>query len=310
MKKQIKIFVIAAFALLCGSNVIAQDLSQAGELYNNAATALNEGNSQVALDGFKQALAAAEALGEEGAALATDCKNIIPKIYIQLGKEAASNKDMDKAAELLGQANKLATEYGQPEVAASAKETLTQVLIADGNSLLNEKKYAEAIASYTKATELDPANGVAYLRIGMCKGASGDEQGAIEAYNKAAENGQEANAKKQMGNIYAKKAVACYKAKDNQGAVDAAVKASEYGNSAAAKVGGICAFNLKKNDQAISLLEPLAGPDAKTNDVKYYLARAYEAKGNNAKACTYYKAVASDAKYKAFADSKIGTLCK
>ena len=48
MKKQIKIFVIAAFALLCGSNVIAQDLSQAGELYNNAATALNEGNSQVA----------------------------------------------------------------------------------------------------------------------------------------------------------------------------------------------------------------------------------------------------------------------
>ena len=57
-------------------------------------------------------------------------------------------------------------------------------------------------------------------------------------------------------------------------------------------------------------LEPLATDDAKTNVVKYYLARAYEAKGNNAKACTYYKAVASDAKYKAYADSKVASLCK
>ncbi len=310
MKKTIKLFVVAAFALFIGSNAIAQDLSQAGELYNNAATALNEGNSQVALDGFKQALAAAEALGEEGATLASDCKAIIPKLYVQLGKEAASTKDMDKAIELIGQAQKLATEYGQAETAENAKETLVQVLIADGNSLLNEKKYAEAIASYTKATEIDPTNGLAYLRIGMCKGATGDEDGAIEAYTKAAENGQEANAKEKMGNLYAKKAVACYKAKDNQGAVDAAVKASEYGNSAAAKVGGICAFNLKKNDQAISLLEPLAGPDAKTNDVKYYLARAYEAKGNNAKACEYYKQITSDKNFGAYATSKVGSLCK
>ncbi|MDO4735412.1 MAG: tetratricopeptide repeat protein [Bacteroidia bacterium] len=310
MKKAIKFFAIAAFALFIGSNAYAQDLSQAGELYNNAATALNEGNSQAALDGFNQALAAAEALGEEGAELSNNCKNIIPKLYIQLGKEAASTEDMAKAAELLGKAHSLATEWGKAEEANDAKETLVQVYIAGGNSLLNEKKYDEAIASYTKATEVDPANGLAYLRIGMCEGAKGNTDGAIEAYTKASENGEEANAKKQMGNLYAKKAVACYKAKDNQGAVDAAVKASEYGNSAAAKIGGICAFNLKKNDQAISLLEPLADETAKTNDVKYYLARAYEAKANNAKACTYYKAIASDAKYKAYADSKVASLCK
>lgn len=306
MKKIVKIFAATLFALTICVAANAQDLTQAAEMYTNAATALNEGNNAVALEGFEKALAAAEALGEEGATLATDCKNIIPKIYLQLGKEAANAKDMDKAIELLAKAQKLATDYGQPEVAADAKDLVPQIYIADGNALLNEKKYAEAAVEYQKALDLDGENGVAWLRLGMAKGAVNDTEGAIAAYTKAAEFGQKANADKQMGNIYAKVAQNAYKAKDHAATLENVLKANEYGNAKLNLYGGMAAFNLKKYDQAITLLES----NASNVNAKYYLARAYEAKGNNAKACEYYKQITSDKNFGAYATSKVGTLCK
>lgn len=305
MKKIAKLFAAATLALSVCIAANAQDLTQATELYNAAATALNEGNDAGALENFQKALSMAEALGEEGAALATDCKNIIPKLYLQMGKEAANAKDMDKAVELLAQAQKLATEYGQAEVAADAKDLVPQIYIMDGNNLLNEKKFAEAAVEYQKAIDLNGENGMAWLRLGMCKANTGDNEGAIAAYTKAAEFGQKANADKQLGNVYAKAAQAAYKAKDNAGTLENVLKANEYGFTKLNIYGGMAAFNLKKYDQAISLLEG----DTSVN-AKYYLARAYEAKGNNAKACEYYKQITSDKNFGAYATSKVGALCK
>lgn len=305
MKKIAKLFAAAVLAITVCTAANAQDLAQATELYNAAATALNEGNEAGALENFQKALTMAEGLGEEGAALAGDCKNIIPNLVLKMGKDAANAKDMDKAIEYLAQAQKLATEYGKPEVAEEAKDLVPQIYIADGNALLNEKKFAEAAAEYQKAIDLNGENGVAWLRLGMCKANTGDVEGAVAAYAKASEFGQKANADKQLGNIYLKAAVAAYKAKNHAATLENVLKASEYGNTKANIYGGMAAFNLKKYDQAISLLEG----DASVN-AKYYLARAYEAKGNNAKACEFYKQITSDKNFGAYATSKVGTLCK
>ena len=178
MKKLAKLFAATALALVVCVAANAQDLTQAGELYNNAATALNEGNEAAALEGFQKALSMASALGDEGAELANDCKNIIPKLLLKLGKEAANAKDMDKAIELLAQAQKLGAEYGQAELADEAKNLVPQLYIADANALLNEKKFAEAAAMYQKALDLDGENGVAWLRLGMSKANSADTEGA------------------------------------------------------------------------------------------------------------------------------------
>jgi len=305
MKKIAKFFAVTALSLVVCVAANAQDLTQAAELFNNAAEALKGDDKATALDNFKKALSMAEALGEEGAALATDCKNIIPNILLSLGKEAANAKDMDKAIEYLAQAQKLATEYGQAEIAQDAKDLVPQIYIADGNALLNEKKFAEAAAEYQKALDLNGENGVAWLRLGMCKANTGDTEGAIAAFAKAGEFGQKANADKQAGNIYLKAAVAAYKAKNNAATLENVLKANEYGVKTANIYGGMAAFNLKKYDNCISLLEGDAAVNA-----KYYLARAYEAKGNNAKACEYYKQITSDKNFGAYATSKVGSLCK
>lgn len=305
MKKIAKFFAVMAVALSFSLSASAQDMAQATEMFNAAIEAFGNGDAAAALDGFQKALAAAESLGEEGAVLATDCKNVIPKVYVKLGKDAFNAKDFTKAVEFLTTAEKLATEAAQEETVADVKEVMPQVYLGAGNALLNEKKFAEAAAEYQKAIDLNGENGVAWLRLGMCKSNSGDVEGAVAAFAKASEFGQKAAADKQLGNIYGKAAQAAYKAKNFAGTLENVLKANEYGFTKLNVYGGMAAFNLKKYDQCISLLEG----DSSTN-AKYYLARAYEAKGDNAKACENYKAIATDKNFGAYATSKVGTLCK
>ena len=170
---------------------------------------------------------------------------------------------------------------------------------------MNEKKFAEAAVEYQKALDLDGENGVAWLRLGMSKANTNDTEGALAAYTKAAEFGQKAAADKQIGTIYLKAAVAAYKAKNYAATLENVLKSNEYGVKTANLYGGMAAFNLKKYDQAISLLEGEGSTNA-----SYYLARTYEATGNNAKACEYYKKITSDKNFGAYATSKVGTLCK
>ena len=307
MKKLSKFFIMALAAMFVFANTYAQDLGEATEVYNGAATALNEDKAAEALAGFQKALSMAEALGEEGAQIVNDCKGIIPKIMIKLGKEAAVAKDFDGAATNLKNAMAKATEWGDAATAADAKETLVLIYIQEGNGLLNEKKYAEAVAEYEKALAEDADNGMANLRLGMCKAQLGDAAAAIAAFEKAMVQGQEANAKKQLVNVYVKVANNNLRAKDLQGAFDNAKKALEYGeNPNAYMIGGTAAVSLKKWNDAIELLSK-AKPNANVN---YNLARSYEAVGNNAKACEYYKLIANDAKLGDFAKSKVTALCK
>lgn len=307
MRKLGKFLAMVLVSMSVLANAHAQDLSEATEIYNNAATALNENKDSEALAGFQKALSLAEAAGEAGAQMASDCKGIIPKILIKIGKEAANAKDLDGALANLKEAAAKATEYGDAETAKEAKELIPLIFITDGNSLLNEKKYAEAIVEYEKAIAEDPENGMAYLRIGMCKAQLGDADAAVAAFEKAASFGQQANANKQLMNVYVKKMVATYKAKNNAATLENALKALEYGeNPNAYKIGGMAAVALKKYDQGIDLLAK-AKADASVN---YNLARAYEAKANNAKACEYYKLITADKNYGAYATAKVAALCK
>ena len=121
MKKIAKILAVMAVALSFSLSASAQDMAQATEMYNAAIEAYGNGDATAALEGFQKALSAAEALGEEGAALVNDCKNVIPKVYLKLGKDAFNAKDFAKALECLANAEKLATETAQEEVAADAE---------------------------------------------------------------------------------------------------------------------------------------------------------------------------------------------
>ena len=295
-----KIFATLLIALCTWGIAAAQDLEKATETYNNAAAAI-ESNKAEAITLFEQALDMAEQLGDEGAEIATQCKGILPKLYISLGKELVNEKNLEGAIEKFNKAIEAGEKYGDAEVAEEAKGLIPQILMADANQALNAKDYEGAVAGYQKVIDADPANGQAHLRKGQALAALGKADDAIKAFELASENGQEEAAAKQLSNIYVKKAVACQKAKDNKGMLENAQKSIQYvDNANAQKMIGLAAKELKQYKVAAEAFEAYMSmkPDAKTKEpqIVYYLGDCLVKAGDNAKACGYFKIIAQDAK--------------
>ena len=296
-----KIFLMLVAAAMTALTVSAQDINQATENYNNGAMELQMGNKDAALGYFQTALTMAEALGDEGAEIAANCKNTIPALMASIGKDLVKAEDFTNAIEQLKKAAEVAEAYGNAEVVDDVKTLIPQVLMSQAGNLLNAKDFANAAAIYQQVVDADPANGMAALRLGMALGSLGKTAEAEAAYLQAAENGQEANAKKQLSNMFVKKAAALLKAKNYQGAVDAALKGNEYlENATAMKVAGTAASQLKKNEDAIKYLEKYLelSPNAKDAvQMKYTIAATAQTMGNNAKAKEYYQQIVSDPKF-------------
>ena len=296
-----KIFLMLVAAAMTALTVSAQDINQATENYNNGAMELQMGNKDAALGYFQTALTMAEALGDEGAEIAANCKNTIPALMASIGKDLVKAEDFTNAIEQLKKAAEVAEAYGNAEVVDDVKTLIPQVLMSQAGNLLNAKDFAGAAAIYQQVVDADPANGMAALRLGMALGSLGKAAEAEVAYLQAAENGQEANAKKQLSNMFVKQAAALLKAKNYQGAVDAALKGNEYlENATAMKVAGTAASQLKKNEDAIKYLEKYLelSPNAKDAvQMKYTIAATAQTMGNNAKAKEYYQQIVSDPKF-------------
>ncbi len=296
-----KIFLMLVAAAMTALTVSAQDINQATENYNNGAMELQMGNKDAALGYFQTALTMAEALGDEGAEIAANCKNTIPALMASIGKDLVKAEDFTNAIEQLKKAAEVAEAYGNAEVVDDVKTLIPQVLMSQAGNLLNGKDFAGAAAIYQQVVDADPANGMAALRLGMALGSLGKTAEAEAAYLQAAENGQEANAKKQLSNMFVKQAAALLKAKNYQGAVDAALKGNDYlENATAMKVAGTAASQLKKNEDAIKYLEKYLelSPNAKDAvQMKYTIAATAQTMGNNAKAKEYYQQIVNDPKF-------------
>ena len=296
-----KIFLMLVAAAMTALTVSAQDIAQATENYNNGAMELQMGNNDAALNYFQTALTMAEALGEEGAEVATNCKNAIPVLMVSIAKDLIKAENFDGAIEQLNKAIEVAESYGNADAAEDAKTLVPQVLMSKAGDMLNAKNFAGAAETYQQVVAADTTNGMAALRLGMALGALGKNAEAENAYLLAARHGQEKNAMKQLSSTYVKQAAAFLKVKKYQEAVDAALKSNEYQeNATAMKVAGTAASQLKKNEDAIKYLEKYLelSPNAKDAvQMKYTIAATAQTMGNNAKAKEYYQQIVSDPKF-------------
>ena len=307
-----KIFLFFAAAFMAVGVASAQDINKAIELANNGNEAFQLGEYQLALDAFKQSLAIAEGLGEAGAEHAGTCKTAICTIYLANAKNLLKAGDYDGALAKLNETVTTAEGYGATETVSEAQELIPNVYMAQGNAALKAKDMASAVAAYTKVTELNPANGDAYLRLGRAFASTGKVNEAVAAYEKAAANGEEADAKKQLSNLYLKLAQAAAKAKDNKGTIDNALKANEYlENANAYKLAASAAQKMGNNAQCIEFYEKYLAvkPNAKdAAGVTFTIAALYQQMGNKAKAIENYTKVASDPQYGAGAQEQLKVL--
>lgn len=304
-----KVLTTLFLSLFFFSASYAQDMESATNLYNTGAMALNEGNIAEALSNFEQALEQAVVIGPEAEELKSNCQNTIPKLYLQLGKEAVNAKDLDGGLEKIKTAIAKAEEFGLADVAEEGKALIPQVMLAEGNNKLNAGDFAGAAADYKKVVEFDPTNGMAYFRLGQASLRINDEATAVDAFNKACEYGQEKNAKKALSTHYLKQAAAAVKAKKYDDAIAAANKSNEVmPNAQAYSICGKAAIAAKKYDEAIAAFESYVSMSPNARDINqtfYQLATAYEAKGNKEKACGYYSQIMSDPTLGEYATHKV-----
>ena len=309
-----RIFLLFAAAVMSVGMASAQDINKAIEAANSGNEAFQMGEYQLAIDAFKNSLAIAEGLGEQGAEHAGTCKTAICNIYLAFAKNLIKSSDFDGALVKLEETISVANGYGATDTAEEANKLIPQVYMQKGNTALKAKDMAGAIAAYTKVVELDPTNGDAYLRIGRAYAASGKLEEAVAAYETAATNGEEADAKKQLSTLFLKKAQASLKAGANQEVIDYALKANSYlENANAYKLAASAAQKLKNNAQCIEFYEKYLEikPNAKdAAGVTFTIAALYQQLGNNAKAIENYEKVASDPQFGPGAQEQLKVLKK
>nr|AIF26491.1 hypothetical protein [uncultured bacterium fosmid pJB28H11] len=303
-----KIIAVIVSVVLAAGFVHAQDLEEVTNLFNEAATALNNGDKTAALDQFNKVLELATALGDEGNDIASNCKTTIPKIVLSIAKDLVKAEDYDNAVTKL----KEAAAFEDADVASEANELIPQVIKQKGASLLKDKDYAGAAEVFKGIVAENPEDGASALRLGQALNALGNSDEAIAAFEKAAANGQEGTANKQISNIYLKKAAASLKEKAYADAVASAVKACDYAeNSQAWQIAGQASQLAGKNADAINYFEKYleAAPSAKNaGQIAYTIGALYQTNKNNDKAKEYYTKALSDPKYGAEAKKLLDAL--
>ena len=302
MKRITKLFLTAAVVLFAGS-VFAQDMTQAGELYQKATEAYQAGNEMEAVKNFKEALKIAEAAGDEGIEMAQGCKDMIPQILIAAAGKMVADKDYAKAEETYTDALNCAKAYGNEGVAKNAQTKLAQIPLQQGNDAYNAGKIDEAIPLFQKAIERDADNPKAYLLLGMAYNKASKDSEAEVALLKAKELG-DAHAEKVLMGMLVSGANDAMKAKKFSDAISIAEKALAIApNPTASLIAGMSAYQAKNWNKAITHL--VNAPASAQNT--YILASCYENAGKKAQACATYKKV-NDAKFGPTAKQKIAKL--
>ena len=296
MKKIIS--TLAALALAAGY-VGAQDLTEITEMYNSGAEAIAAGDKEGALKSFEQAYELAAALGEEGAEIAENCKNVIPELNLSIAKSLVNDTKYTEAIDRIKTTISVAEKFANADILAEAKDLMPKVVMQNASVLLNAKKYAEAAEAYKEVLYGDPANGLAAFRLGLALTGAGKTEEAKAALQTAAENGQQAQAYKQLANLFLKEAAADPKAKQYAKAVDAAVKVTEYDgkNSLAFQIAGQASQILNKDNDAIKYFEKYLelAPTAKNaTQIAFTVGALYQKAKNNAKAVEYFQKAVND----------------
>ena len=306
-----KILATIATLVVALGTLSAQDLASATELYNAGAAAISSDKAG-ALSSFEQALKIAEALGEDGQEIVTNCKNIIPNLKLSLAKDLVKESKFDEAIAALQDVQKVAEAYEAVSVVDEAAGLIPQIKLSKANSLDKAKEFDAAAAAFKEIVDADPTDGNAAFFMGAALLSAGRNDEAKAAFEAAAANGQEAKANKQLGNIYLKEASAALKAKKFADAVSAALKANEFApNAQALQLAGQASQAAGKNADAIKYFEQYleAAPTASNaGAIAYTVGALYQTAKNNVKAKEFYTKALSDPKYGAEAKKMLDVL--
>ncbi len=310
--QKMRVLAVVLFTVLFTS-AMAQDINQAGEIFNEGNQAVKSDNYELAIQKYQQALDMASKLGPEGEQIASSAKSSIPSLYYKLGVQDYKDGDIDKAISEFEEAIQYGKKYGDEETVGKANDIIPKLHYAKGNQLYKEDKYQEALASFKKSAEMLPDYDRAYWGMGLAYNKLGQYMDMDKAFEKALNVAQANNDNKMANKIKStgKKLLQAEGAtklqtQDWTEAIELLNASLKYDPDAKDSYYYLALANngLKHYDDAIAAatkgLDLSSGENAEYKAKFYYeLGNAYKGKGETTKACEAY----TNAKHGRFVES-------
>ena len=161
--KSLATLFLAIFAL----SAFAQDINQAGEVFNEGNQAVKSGDYVTALQKYEESIKVASALGAEGEQIVSGAKAQIPSLYYKIGAADYKAKKIDEAIGQFEKAIKYGNDYGDAETVEKSEQIIPKLFYSKGNALYKEKKYDEALATFKHSNELNPEYSRALWGMGL-----------------------------------------------------------------------------------------------------------------------------------------------
>ncbi len=301
MKLIVKSLLFAGL-LFFGLNVSAQSVSDAGNLYNQGTQQFKNKNFGQAVKLYEQALQTCKDVGPDAFSLQSQVQTQLGKAYFWNGISFYQKRQYDDAIAQLKKAINMTGLSGDAKFKALSVDYTARVYASKGNSLLMQKKYADAAAQYDAALKVYPKSINAYY--GKCLLAK--EQGNLDELSANVQKvGTLVNTNSRGSQLYGQARQMAFAAYLNAGAKDLQKnkyadaltkfdKANGFYSGSATLYYYVALANvkLKKWDAAISNGQKALGMERNSkSDIYFTLGQAYEGKGMKDSACNEYKNV-------------------
>jgi tetratricopeptide (TPR) repeat protein len=151
-----KVLAILGGIFMVGS-LSAQSLTDVINEFNTGVEQLNNQEYDGSIAHFNQALALADAVGDEANDMKEKSQQQIPAVYYRQATVFMKRKQYDNAIPFLEKTIEFATLYNNnEEISKKASGYLPQLYVLEGNRDWKNKAYDEAIENFDKAIDLNP----------------------------------------------------------------------------------------------------------------------------------------------------------
>ncbi len=197
MKKRVLAIVTGLF--LAGGIVFAQatadvTLTDVINEFNAGVESLNGQSYETALTQFNNCLALCNQVGDEATDMKKQAEEQVVGTHYRQAMTLMKRKQYDKALPSLENTVNLSAEYEvMPEYAEKAARYLPPLYLREGNVLLKQEKYDEAMTTFDKVLAMEPENYKAHQGKGLVYKEKGDIDAMLEEFDVAKTKAAEEN---------------------------------------------------------------------------------------------------------------------
>ena len=321
MRRIITTAVVAFCLAAIAWGAAAQEMKEAVDLYNGAATSFKQ-NPQQAVADLQKSIAICEALNsEESGKLANSARKLLPDAYFYLAQELYKKQKTKESFAAMETSKTSSEAIGDMKRANRATRTLSSLYFQQGRQMQLEKNYEEAIELCKKSLQQNDRVLDVWIVLAQCQDSLKryDDmlqtlKDGMDAAQRAANLARKTDMQVLATNHLKAEAIKRQEAKDPKGAIAILTKALEFDAHDATiyQPLAVAYTSLKEYEEVVKnvdlALECLR-PGEDNTGLYFMKASAQQANGDTNGACESYK-LAAFGTYKSAAEHEMKDVLK